>query len=108
MPIVILDYKKKRKASDSQWNDPLGLDETRQAKINTIEIDKKTDNIIEKFLLENTPKMLMGKRIWAYSKKKNKYYTGYIRDVYPLKVLLVRVNGENVPVYFADVIAMEA
>ena len=106
---IIIDRKKKRYAFglDEQFNDPLGVEEARKGKSNTIEIEKGSINPIDKYLMEHTPKELIGKKVWCMKKKSNKTYSGWVVDVYPARVLLVRSNDLNLPTTFESVIAMQ-
>ena len=105
---IIVDRKRKRKSSDDQWNDPLGVDQAREAKANTIEIDTKQDNPIDKFLARwGDTKLLIGKRVWAKKDKSFKIIDGKVVNVYPSRFLLVKIkNGTNVPVEFSRVLSM--
>ena len=107
---IIIDRKKKRfyYGLDSNWNDPLGLEKAQKDRANTIEIDKNSTNIIDKYLIEHpNPKDLLGKKIWAMKDDKSKTFCGWIVDVYPSRILLCNCNGENIPIRFIDVISME-
>jgi len=104
---IIIDRRKKRLGFDSQWNDPLGIEETKKEKIRTIEIQNNSLNSIDKFFQDNTdPKSILGKRVWAKKQNKERFIAGYIVDIYPGRVLLVKIKNENVPIPFSDVISL--
>ena len=99
-------YKKRKLYYDySGGSDPLGIEEARFNKSRTLEIDTKSDLVIDKFLMNNNPTDLMGKKVWAINSKKQTF-CGWIVDCYPMRYLLCKINGENKPFAFKDVIAM--
>lgn len=105
---IIIDYKRKRKISDDQWKDPLGIDEAQKAHSQTIEISSKSENVIDKFLLIwQSPKMLLGKKVYALRDDKT-VMSGRVVDVWPSRFVLIKDNkGDNRPVEFGSVISME-
>ena len=103
---IILDRKHKRKSSDDQWVDVLGVQQSRTAKLNELPIDKQGTNPIDKFLLTRSPKELLGYTIWAFGRDQHTV-VGKVVDVYPARILLIKVNGKNKPVEFESVFSME-
>ena len=105
--IIITDYKRKRKHSSNQWDDPLGIEDAKKSNANKLVIDKASENIIDKFLMENSISDLMGKKMWAVKSDKSQTFVGWVVNVYPSRHLLCKINGENMPVRFEDVIALD-
>ena len=105
---IIIDRKWKRKGFDDQYKDVLGVEDAKRENARTLEIDKKTDNIIEKYILKYSVKYLLGKKVWCIKSDKSRTFCGWVVDVYPSKVLLVKVRGKNLPMTFDSVISMEA
>lgn len=104
--IIIIDHKSKRKNSDTDWTDALGLEEAKRNKANTIEISKDTTDTVERFLLEHSPNDLIGKKVWVIFANGARMWEGWVVDVYASKHLLCKVNGENRPVDFKHVISI--
>jgi len=105
---IIIDRKKKRfyHGMDDQWRDPLGIEAAQQAKAHTLEIDKASDNMVDKFIVAHSQKELIGRKVWAFKKESERVIIGYVVDVYPARVLLVKENDKNVPVTFDSVFSI--
>jgi len=108
----IIDRKKKRYkyGMDEQWNDPLGIEQAQKNKARTIEFYKNSDNLIDKFVcngIGTDAKSLIGKKIWAIKSDNSRIFEGYIVGVHPSRHIIIKVNGENIPIRFQDVISME-
>jgi len=104
---IIIDRKKKRAGLDNQWHDPLGVEQARANKAREIEVDTQGNNPIDKYLLANPLKSLVGKKVWGIKDDKSRTYCGWVVDVYPGRILLVKVNSENIPINFEHIISME-
>ncbi len=104
---VIKEFEKNPVNHDLQFNDPLGIEQARINKFNTLEIDPESDNIIDKFLLDNMVHKILGKRVWCVKDDKSQKFVGYIKSVSPIRVLLIKTKEGIVPVTFESVFSME-
>lgn len=110
MPLIIIDRKHKRKNFDYDWTDAMGTEDAKREKAKSLYVDKDSDNPIDKFLMKHDyrdHKALLGKKVWCVKSDKSRFFEGYIMDVYPSRILLVKCNGNNLPMQFDSVISIE-
>ena len=101
--LIIVDRKHKRASSDSQWKDPLGVDEARREKARTIDIPSDSDNVIHKFIRTwGSHKLLLGRKVHCITDKKE-MLSGFIVDVIAPYYLSLRNKGV---VKFSDVVSI--
>lgn len=101
---IIIDRKRKKAVLEFNEPDPMGTEQAKRNRLNELPIDPKADNPVDKYLCQNTPKSLIGKR--AYALKGDKVIEGFIVDVYTARFLLMKCKGENRPFEFESVISI--
>lgn len=106
--IGTFERKKKKQilGLDKNFNDPMGVELAKKEKANTIEISKNTKNPVEKFLLNNPIKSLLGKRAYCVKSDNSRFYEGWIVDVLPSKHIMVKVNDKNMLMTFSSCISI--
>ena len=108
MPIIIIDHLRKRKYHDTDWSDPFSLNEIHKEKARTLEIEKTSDNPVDKFILKyGDHKCLLGKKVWSTKDKSDKILTGGVVDVLVTRMLLLKKDGKVFPVRFRNVFSVE-
>jgi len=93
--------------TDAQYNDVMGLTQNKLTKSKILNIDKDSDNIVDKFLINNPISSLMGSKVWAMKDDNSRMFGGCVVNVYPERILLVKVNGVNMPCAFDSIISIE-
>lgn len=108
MPIIITDYKRKRKHSSNQWDDPFSLDLIKKERARTLQVEKNSDNPVDQFILQwGDHKALLGKKCWATKDKSDKVLSGWVVDVLVTRILLLKMGNKVFPVRFRNVFVVE-
>lgn len=104
---IIIGRKNKRWTNDFAEKDVLGLDQAQKNKLNELPISDTEENPIDKWLCQNPPKSLIGKKAYAL-RDNDESISGWIVDVYPARMLLVKCfkDKENRPVEFERIISI--
>ena len=102
---VVAELRNKPINWDKDWTDPLGIDEAKRNKANTIEIPNDSKNVIHEFLRKwGNVKLLYGKKAFCLTDRKE-IMSGFIVKVIPPHYLLLKNKGLA---RFSDVISLEA
>lgn len=103
--IIITDRNKKKANFDKDWTDAMGVEETKREKARTLEVDPNAGNPVDTFICENSAKDLMGRKVWCLNDR-DQMFEGWVRDVYPSRMLLIKINGKNHPYEFERIVSI--
>ena len=103
---IIIDRKHKRANADNQWDDTFSFEQGKKEKFVTLEIEKGSDDIVDKFLMNNSLEALKGKMVYALKKGTDVMISGRVAKILVDRILLLRQGKRLIPVFFNSVISI--
>jgi len=104
---IIIDRKRKRYyyGFDEQFNDPTGIETAKKERMYELKIANDSTNPVDKQILQYGIKSLSG--MYAYAMKHDStMLEGWVFDVSPARVLLLKKDRRVIPVHFEHVVSI--